>query len=156
VRDYAFGGIFHRYDAVIRAALLHLGENVRDGLLRGVFQAGAEPANGGLVREGSFRAEIGDAQGLFQCERAGHDFTINRLQLFGGHWAGIQFGHAVEHSPFAMRRVDFLAAGVFDFADGQDMAGAFAQEPHKLLVELINRLAMFGKVQNARRMQNDG
>ncbi len=34
VRDDAFGGIFHRHNAIVRGLLADLGKNIRDGLLR--------------------------------------------------------------------------------------------------------------------------
>ena len=42
VRDDAFGGVLDRHHAVVRAVLADLGEDIGDGLLRRVAQAGAE------------------------------------------------------------------------------------------------------------------
>ena len=109
VRDDAFGGIFHGHDAVIRAVFGDLGENVRDGFLRRVAQARTEPADGRLMRERRLRAEIRDGHGLFERERAGHDFAVNRAQLLVGHRPGVGLADALEHGAFAMRRINLLA-----------------------------------------------
>ena len=146
VRDDAFGGIFHGHDAVIRAVLADLGENVGDGFLRGVTQARTEPADGRLMRERRLRAEIGDGHGLFQRERAGHDFAVNRAELVVGHRPGVGLADALEHGAFAVRRVNFLAGLELDFADGEDVVRALVEQPDDLRVQLVNRLAMFGNV----------
>jgi hypothetical protein len=53
-----------------------------------------------------------------------------------------------------MWRVNFLAGFAFDVANGEHVARALTQQPHELRVELVNRLAMFGNVQNEGRMKN--
>jgi hypothetical protein len=52
--------------------------------LRRIIQAGAETADGRLMREGRLRPEIRDGHGLFERERAGHDFAVNRAELLVG------------------------------------------------------------------------
>jgi hypothetical protein len=147
VRDDAFGGIFHGHDAVIRAVLGDLGENVRDGFLRRVAQARAEPPDRRLMRECRLRAEIRDGHGLFERERAGHDFAVDRAQLLVGHRPGVGLADALEHGAFAMRRVNLLARRELDVADGEDVARALVEQPDDVRVQLVNRLAMFGNVQ---------
>ena len=100
VRDDAFGGIFHRHHAVIRALFADLGEHVGDGFLRRIAQARAELPDGRLMRERRLRAEIGDGHRLFERERAGHDFAVNRAQLLVGHRPGVRLADAL-----ATRRV---------------------------------------------------
>src|SRR5438105_2884525 len=46
VRDYAFGGILYRDDSVICAVLTDLTENVSDGFLGGISEAGTKTADG--------------------------------------------------------------------------------------------------------------
>ena len=154
--DHAFSGIFDRHDPIIRSAFLDLSENVGDGLLGGVMEAGSEAPDGGLMGESGFRTKIGDDECFFESERAGHDFPVNRAKLLCRHRAGVEFGDAVQDSAFAMRSVDFLAALAFNFANGQDMTCALAKESDELLVELINGFAMFGNVQNTGRMKKGG
>lgn len=146
--DHAFGGIFDGHDPVIGTAFLNLGENFGDGFLGGVMEAGAEAPNGGLMGECGFGAEVGDAECFFKGERTGHDFPVNRAKLFCGHRAGVELRDTVEDGAFAVRSVDFLAALAFDFADGQNVTGPFAEELDQLFVELIDGFAMFGNVQN--------
>ena len=145
VGDHAFGGIFHRHDAIVRTVFADLGENIRDGFLRRVFQAGAEAFDRRLMRESGFRPEIRDAHRLFKRERAGHDFAVNGAELLVGHRAGIVAADAIEHGTFAMRRVDFLAGRQLDFADGEDVLRACVEQLDDLRVELVNRFAMFGE-----------
>ena len=147
VRDDALGGILHRHHAVIRALFADLGENVRNGFLRRVFQTGAEFLDGGLMRERRFRAEIRDGHGLFERKGAGHDFAVNRAELFVGDRPLILAADALEHRAFAVRRVNLLACRKLDVADGQHVAGALVEQPDDLRVQLVNRLAMFGNVQ---------
>ncbi len=147
VRDDAFRGIFHRHHAVIRAVLGDLGENVRDGFLRPVAQARTEPLDCRLMRERRLRAEIRDGHGLFERERAGHDFAVDCAQLLVRHRSGVGRADALEHGAFAMRCVNLLARRELDVADGQHVARAFVEQPDDVRIQLVNRLAMFGNVQ---------
>jgi hypothetical protein len=70
------GGILNRHDSVIRAVLADFGKDVGDGLLVGVPQAGAEPADGRLVGEGGFRPEIRDGHRFFERQGARHDLAV--------------------------------------------------------------------------------
>ncbi len=153
VRDDAFGGIFHGHDAVIGGLFGDLGENVRDGFLRGIIQARAEFLDRGLMRERRFRPEIRDGHGLFERERAGHDFAVDRAQLFVRDRPGVVRANAFEHGAFAVRRINFLAGLELDFTDGEHVIGAFVEQPDDLRVQFINRLPMFGKVQSIGRMR---
>jgi hypothetical protein len=154
VRDHAFGGVLDRHHAVVRAFLADLGEHVGNGFLRGVAQAGAEPADGGLMRERGLRAEVGDGHRLLQRQRAGHDLAVNRAQLLVGHRSLVETADAVEDGAFAVRRVNLLAGLELDVADGQPVTRALVEQPHDLLVQPVNHLAMFGNVHNRGRMQN--
>ena len=147
MRDDAFRGIFHGHDAVIRAVPGDLGENVRDGFLRRVFQAGTKTFDRRLMRERRLRPEIRDGHGLFERERAGHDFAVDRAQLLVGHRPGVGLADALEYRAFAMRRVNLLARRELDVADGEDVARAFVEQPDDVRVQLVNRLAMSGNVQ---------
>ena len=147
VRDDAFRGIFHGHDAVIRAVFGDLGENVRDGFLRRVAQARTEPTDCRLMRERCLRAEIRDGHGLFERERAGHDFAVDRAQLLVGHRPGIGLANALEDRAFAMRRINLLTGFQLDAADGEHVLRALVEQPDDVRVQLVNRLAMFGNVQ---------
>ena len=147
VRDDAFGGIFHGHDAVIRAVFGDLGENVRNGFLRRIFQARTKTLDRRLMRERRLRTEIRDGHGLFERERAGHDFAVDRAQLLVGHRPAVGLADALEHGAFAMRRVNLLARRELDVADGEDVARALVEQPDNVRVQLVNRLAMFGNVQ---------
>ena len=98
------------------------------------------------MRERRLRAEIRDGHGLFERERAGHDFAVNRAQLLVGHRPGVGLADALEHGAFAMRRINLLARREFDVADGEDVARALVEQPDDVRVQLVNRLAMFGNV----------
>ena len=150
VSDDAFGRILDRDDAVIRAVFADFAENVSDGLLWRVVKARAKSANGGLVSESGFGSEIRDGERFLERESAGHDFAINGAQGFAGHWAGIQAADAIQDSTFAVWSVDFFTGFKFDFADGQNVFGAFVEELDDLPIQPVNRFAMFGNVQGRR------
>ncbi len=154
MRDDAFGGIFDRHHAVIRAVFADLGENVGDGFLRRITQAGAELADGRLMREGRLRAEIGDDHRLLERQRAGHDFAVDGAQLLVGHRPLVQLADALQHGAFAVRRVNLLAGLELHGADGQHVFRALIEQPDDARVQLVNRLAMFGNVHSPGRMQN--
>src|SRR5207248_7731014 len=86
-----------------------LGENIGDGLLRGVVKARTEAPDGSLVREGGFRTEIGDGKRLLKDQGAGHDLAVNGPQRFVGDRACIQLADALKHGQFPVRGVDFLS-----------------------------------------------
>ena len=150
VGDDAFGGVFHGHNAVIRAAFADFGKNIGNGLLRSIFQAGAEAADGCLMGESGFRTEIGDVHGLLQREGAGHDLAIDGLKLFAGDRAGIEAGDAVQYGALAMRRINFLAGLALDRANGEHVACAFVQKAHELLVQCINGLTMYWNAQRSK------
>ena len=114
------------------------------------LQAGTEPPDGRLMRERRLRAEIGDGHGLFERERAGHDFAVNRAELFVGDRPLVQPADAFEHGAFAVRRINLLARRKLHVADGQHVARALVEQPDDVRVQLVNRLAMFGNVQAKR------
>ena len=145
MRDDAFGGVFHRHNSVIGALFGNFGEHVADGFLCGVVQARAEFLNGGLMRERRLRSEIRDGHRLFERERAGHDFAVDAAELLVRDWPGVLRANAVEYGAFAVRRINSLARRQLDFADGEDVARARVEQPDDLRVQLVNRLAMFGK-----------
>ena len=99
------------------------------------------------MRERRLRAEIRDGHGLFERERAGHDFAVNRAQLVVGHRPGVRLADALEHRAFAMRRVNLLARRELDVADGEHVARALVEQPDDVRVQPVNHLAMFGKAQ---------
>ena len=109
VRDHAFGGVLDRHHAVVRAVLADLGEDIGDGLLRRVAQAGAEALDGRLVRERRLGPEIGHRQRLLQRQGAGHDFAVNRPQRVVGERPLVLPADPLQHRPFAVRRVNLLA-----------------------------------------------
>ncbi len=76
------------------------------------------------MRERRLRAEVCDGHGLFERERAGHDFAINRAQLLAGHRSGIRFANPLEDRAFAVWRVNFLAGFQFDTTDGEHVLRA--------------------------------
>ena len=154
VCDHALGGVLDRHHAVVCVLSADLGEHVGDGFLRDVAQAGAEPADGGLMRERGLRAEVGDGHRLLQRQCAGHDLAINHAQLVIGHRPLVEMADAVEDGAFAVRRINFLAGLELDIADGQPVTRAFIEQPHNLLVQPVNHLAMFGNVHYQGRMQN--
>src|SRR6266404_3771456 len=146
VGDDALGGILDRHHAVIGAVFRDLGENVRDGFLRGITQAGTEPPDGRLVREGRLRPEIGDGHGFLERERAGHDLAVNGAERLAGDGALVQAADALKHGAFAVRRINFLTRLDFDGADFQHVLGAVVQQFDDLRVELVYRLAMLRNV----------
>ena len=154
VRDDAFGGVLDRHDAVVRAVFADLGEHVGNGLLRHVAQTGTETADGGLMRERRLRAEIRNGHGLLQRQRAGHDFAVNRAELVVGYRPFVRPADALQHSAFAVRRVNFLAGLKLHVADGEHVLRALVEQPHDVRVQLVNHLAMFRNVHNQGRMQN--
>ena len=90
--------------------------------------------------------EIGDGHRLLQRQRAGHDLAINGPQRSFVIGPGFMLADALQHRPFPVRRVDFLAGLELDLADLQDMPGALVQQLDDLRVEFVNGLAMFGNV----------
>jgi len=146
VSDYTFGGVFDGHNAVVRAVLADLGEDVGDGFLGGVAQARTEAADGSLVRERRLGTEIRDGHGLFQRQRAGHDFAINGAQLVAGHRPLVQVADALEDGALAVRHVNLPASLEFHFADGQHVLRAIIEQAHNLFIELVNRLAMLRDV----------
>ena len=75
------------------------------------------------------------AERFLQRQRAGHDFAVNRVQRLVGHRAFIGLSDAVENGPLAVRRIDFFAGLPFDFADREDMFGAFVEQPDDVSVQ---------------------
>jgi hypothetical protein len=146
VRHNALGGVFDRDHAIVRAVLADLGEDVSDGLLRGVTQAGAEAADCRLVGERRLRPKIGNRQGLLERQGAGHDLPVNRPQRIVGKRTLVLPADPLQHRPFAVRRVNLLAGLALHFADGQDVFGPLVQELDELRVELVDGLAMFENV----------
>ena len=59
-----------------------------------------------------------------------------------------------KNGAFAVRRVNLLAGLELDIADGQPVTRALVEQPHNLLVQPVNHLAMFGNAHNQVRMQN--
>ncbi len=109
VRHDAFGRVLDRHHAVVRAVLADLGEDIGDGLLRGVAQAGAEAADGRLVGEGRLRPQVGNGQGLLQRQGAGHDLAVNRPQRLVGERPLVLPADPLQHRPLAVRRINLLA-----------------------------------------------
>jgi hypothetical protein len=99
------------------------------------------------MRERRLRPEIRDGHRLFERQRAGHDFAVNRAELFIGDGPLVQPADAVEHGAFAVRRVNLLARRKLHVADGQHLARALVEQPDDVRVQLVNRRAMFGNVQ---------
>ena len=97
------------------------------------------------MRERGFGTKIRNGHGLFERQRAGHDFAVNRAKLLVRNRSGVVRADAVEHGALAVRRINFLARRQLDFADGQHMARAFVEELDDLRVQFINRLTMFSK-----------
>jgi len=97
------------------------------------------------MRERRLRPEIRDGHGLFERERAGHDFSVNTAELLAGDWPGVVGADAVEHGAFAVWCVNFLAGRQLDFADGEDVARARVEQPDDMRVQFVNRLTMFSK-----------
>jgi hypothetical protein len=146
VRDDALGRVLHRDHAVVRAVLADLGEDIGDGLLRRVEQAGAETADGRLVGESRLGPKIGNGQGLLKRQGAGHDLAVNGPQRLVGDRPLVLPADPLQHRPFAVRRVNLLAGLALDLTDGQDVLGPLVQEFDDLRVALVNGLAMFGDV----------
>jgi len=152
VRDDAFGGIFDGHNAVIRAILTHLGEDVGDGFLCGVAQARTETPDRRLMRKCSLRTEISDGHGLFQGECTGHDFAINGTELVIGHRSTIEKAEPLQHGAFAVGCVDFLPNPEFHLADGEHVLGAFVEQPDDLAVQLVNGTAMLRNVHDCTKL----
>ncbi len=93
------------------------------------------------------RAEIRDGHSLFERERAGHDFAVNRAQLLVGHRPGVGLADALEDRALTMRRVNLLASLQLDTANGEHVTRALVEQPDDVRVQLVNRLAMSGNVQ---------
>ena len=148
VGDHTFGGVLHRDDAVIRARLADLGEDIGDGFLRNVTEAGTEFLDGGLMRERRLRPEVGDGHRLFQGQSARHDFTVNGAQLVFGHRPLVEFTDALEHGAFTVRRINFLARLELEFADGEHVPRALIEQPDDLRVQPVDGLAMLGNAHN--------
>ena len=137
----AFGGIFDRHDAVIRAAFGDFGEDVSNGLLGEVVETGAKSVDGRLVRKRRLGTEIGDGHHLLQAEGAGHDFAVDGAKTFVGDRPLVFPANALEHGQFSMRRVNLLAVFELDCADLEDEPGALVEESHDLFVERVDGLA---------------
>ena len=146
VRDDAFRGVLDGHHAVVRPVFADLMENVRDGLVRIIAQAGAKAADRGLMREGGLRSQIGDAHRLLQRQRARHDFAVNRANGLVGDRAFIQPADPLQHRQLAVRRVGLLAGFEFDGADLQDALRALVQEFDDLRIQFVDRLAVVGDV----------
>jgi hypothetical protein len=121
VRHHPFGRIFHRHHPVIGAVLADFGENVGDGFLRRVTQAGAEALHGRLMRERRLRPEVGDGHRFLQRQCAGHDLPVNGAQRFVLDRALVELADALQNHPLAMRHVNGLAGLDLDLADLQDV-----------------------------------
>jgi len=103
VEDGTFGGVFDGDDAVVGLAAFDGGEDIGDGGAGLKVEAGAEIFEGGLVGEGRFGAEVGDAEFLLERKGGGDDFAVNGLEGGGGERAGVGGEKAFEDG--------FLAAG---------------------------------------------
>ena len=146
VRDDALGGVLDGDHAIVRAVFADFGEDIGDGLLRRVEQAGAEAADGGLVGEGRLGPKIGNGEGLLERQGAGHDFAVNGPQRLVGNRPLVLPADPLQDGPFAVRRVNLLVGLALDFADGQHVLSPLVHELDDLRVELVNGLAMFGDV----------
>ena len=154
VRHHPFGRIFHRHHAVIGALFADFGEDVRDGFLGGIKQAGAEFLDGGLMSESGLRPEISDGHRFLEREGAGHDLAVNGAQGIGGDGALVQLANALQDRAFAVGDINRLARLDLDFANLQNVPGALVQQLDDLGVELIDGFAMFRNIHDLARIHN--
>lgn len=139
----AFGAVFYGDDSVIGGAAGDGVEDLFEGFCGGVGDAGAEAADGGLVGPCAFRAEIGDAEIVFEGEGGGHDFAVDGADAAFGETAlhfGVFADEAFEDGFFAFRGIDLETGLFFDETDLVDEVGAFVEEAEQVAVDGIDFL----------------
>ena len=143
VGNDTFGGVLHGDDTVGGSIFFHLTEDLSDGFLRDIGEAGAEAAHGSLMGVGGFRAEEGDLEALLQRDGGTHHLTVNVPKGFIGQDTVGDFADATQESLFAVRLIDGLAGGKLGLANAKHVLGAAVQQLDDLGVNLVNRAAMF-------------
>lgn len=90
------------------------------------------------MREGGFRAEVGNLHLGFQRQRGRHDLAVDRVSGLFGQRPGVQLLDLIEHFTFAGRHIDFRAVFLFCFTDLQHHIDAFIQQTHDFGIERID------------------
>ena len=140
VDDAADGGVFDRDEAQVGVAAIDFledGGDIGDG---DVLDGGAEFFDAGEVREGALGPEIGDAEGFFEGEAAGHELAVDGFQARVGQRAADGFvggADAFEHDFFTVGGVDGGAGLMLDFADVHDDAGAGVKQFDDAVIQLV-------------------
>lgn len=141
VDDASDGGVFDGDDAEVGVGagdFFEDGADVGEGF---VFDGAAELASGGLVGEGAWWAEEGDAEGAFEVEGAAHEFAVDGGDGSVGEGPGVECLYAAEDFLLAVGGVDGGVGGGLEAADLLDDAGAFVEEIDDSGVEVVDSAA---------------
>src|SRR5574341_333887 len=76
--DHTLTGVLDRYDSVVDVPLLHLGEDLADGVNRDAVSRTPKPPSAGQVGKRPLRTEIGQLQRALYGSTGGDDFTKDR------------------------------------------------------------------------------
>ena len=117
----AFGGIFNRHHAVMRAPRLDCAEHVVDRALRLESGRTAESLARCSLREGALRAEVGDAERLLKRQTRRNDFAKDGGERRIGQRPGVMGGDATQHLCFALGAI---GVALLDFANTAGEFGA--------------------------------
>ena len=155
MEDRAFGGVLDGHDAVVGLAAFDGGEDVGDGGAGLEAQAGAEIFQRGLVGEGGFRPEVGDAQFLLQRERGGDDFAVNGLERGGRERAGVGGIEAIKDGFLAAGHISLRALFLLGAADLARQAHARVETLDDFEVHRVDLLAQGIKIHERGMMKSE-
>ena len=143
VGNDTFGGVLHGDYTVGGSIFFHLAEDLSDGFLWHIGEAGTEAAYGGLMGVGGFRTEKGNLEALLQRDGGAHHLAVNVPKGFIRQDAVGNFADATQESLLAVGLIDGLAGGELRLTNAKDVLGAAVQQLDNLGVNLVNRAAMF-------------
>ena len=143
--DRAFDGVFHRNDAVLGSAPLHLVEDIINGFQGEIFSRVAEIFYPGQMGKGCFRPQIGDLH-IFLRESAGGDDLVEDAQqrLLGE--GTVVFREQTFEDLALPQGIPFgLVILVLEFADFFGAEQPFFEKLQKLTVDGVDLVPDIGK-----------